>query len=280
VTPTSAVVIGKPPASGSLALRILSSLVLIPLALGAVWAGTPWLTLLIALVSGGMAWEWGGLTGRPPMAADRRLAVVTGIGAVLVAGFASMPAGLGLCLVGALAAAVLLRQRGALALWTLVGTLWIVLPSIGFVWLRDQPMGGRATILWVLALVWAVDTAAYAAGKSIGGPKLAPRISPKKTWAGLIGGLAAALVVGWVSVRLTGTGHWWQIILLSGLLAMVEQAGDIAESYAKRHFGAKDSGALIPGHGGLLDRLDGMLAVIAAVAVLSLVTGRMVLTWH
>jgi phosphatidate cytidylyltransferase len=270
----------KPTSSGALAPRILSSVVLIPVALGAVWAGSPWLALLAALAAGGMAWEWVGLIGRRRTTRDSVLAIGCAVAAVLVAGLISEAAGILIGVLGALALAFFQSGPASRRLWMLTGTLWIVLPSIGFVWLRDMGGGGRATILWVLALVWAVDTAAYIAGKSIGGPKLVPRISPKKTWAGLFGGIMGALLVGFVSVWLTDTGHWWQMIILSGLLAVVEQAGDIAESFAKRRFGAKDSSTLIPGHGGLLDRLDGMLAVIAAVAILSLATGSPVLTWH
>jgi phosphatidate cytidylyltransferase len=135
-----------------------------------------------------------------------------------------------------------------------------------------------------LALVWATDTAAYIAGRGIGGPRLAPRISPNKTWAGLAGGVVGAALVGLVASLLRDApadvglpGEMWRLVALSGVLALVEQAGDLVESAVKRHFGVKDSGNLIPGHGGVLDRVDGLIAVSLAVAGLSALAGRSIL---
>jgi len=270
-----------PPASGSaLGARIASALVMVPVALAIVWYGGPWIIGLAALAAALMAWEWGRLVGRATGLVDSLL--LAGIAAAAVLAGAYVAAWVGL-LVGV--AGIVLQQRLAGArngapIWTAAGLAWIIGPCIGFVWLRADPAEGAATVFWLLAVVWAIDTAAYVAGKTIGGPKLAPRISPKKTWAGLIGGVAAALVVGLVTALVVGSDKIWQIALLSGVLAIVEQIGDMAESFAKRRFGVKDSGNLIPGHGGLLDRLDGMLAVVAAVVVLSLVTGGSVLTWR
>ena len=122
-------------------------------------------------------------------------------------------------------------------------------------------------------MVVAVDSGAYAAGRSIGGPKLAPRISPKKTWAGLAGGIAAALLIGWISAFLLDLPRFLPLILVSGVLAVVEQAGDLAESAFKRRFGVKDSSQLIPGHGGVLDRVDGLLAVALVVGLIGYFQG-------
>jgi len=270
-----------PPASGSaLGARIASALVMVPVALAIVWYGGPWIAGLAALAAALMAWEWGRLVGRSTGLVDSLF--LAAIAAIAVLAGAYVAAWVGL-LVGA--AGILLQQRLAGArtaapIWTAAGLAWIIAPCIGFVWLRADPDEGTATVFWLLAVVWAIDTAAYVAGKTIGGPKLAPRISPKKTWAGLIGGVTAAIVVGLVTALIVGSDKIWQIALLSGALAIVEQIGDMAESFAKRRFGVKDSGNLIPGHGGLLDRLDGMLAVVVAVVVLSLVTGGSVLTWR
>ena len=270
-----------PPASGSaLGARIASALVMVPVALAIVWYGGPWIVGLAALAAALMAWEWGRLVGRSTGLVDGFLLAAIAVVSVLSAAYAAAWVGL---LVGA--AGILLQQRLAASrnlapIWTAAGLAWIIGACIGFVWLRGDPAWGMATVFWLLAVVWAIDTAAYIAGKTIGGPKLAPRISPKKTWAGLIGGVAAAIVVGLVTALIVGSDKIWQIALLSGALAIVEQIGDMAESFAKRRFGVKDSGNLIPGHGGLLDRLDGMLAVVVAVVVLSLVTGGSVLTWR
>jgi phosphatidate cytidylyltransferase len=267
--------------SGTFRRRLLSALVLIPVALAATWLGAPWLTLLMAALSGGMAWEWARLIDRSGRDVSAVLAALLGFVAILVAGFVSAPLGILIDIAGATLIARSLRHRvPGLAAWSFVGLVWVVLPCVAFLWLRNIPHIGFVTVGWMLVLVWTIDTAAYAAGKTFGGPKLARRISPSKTWSGLLGGMFAAMIVGAVTGWLTAPGHWWQICVLSGALAVVEQGGDIAESYAKRHFGVKDSSTLIPGHGGLLDRLDGMLAVVAAVGLFSFATGVNILTWH
>jgi phosphatidate cytidylyltransferase len=167
--------------------------------------------------------------------------------------------------------------------WLLLGLFYVSLPCLALLWIRNLP-GGLETLLWTLALVWATDTAAYVAGRGIGGPRLAPRISPNKTWAGLAGGVVGAALVGLAAALLRGgpadaalPGEMWRLVALSGVLALVEQAGDLVESAVKRHFGVKDSGNLIPGHGGVLDRVDGLIAVSLAVAGLSALSGRSIL---
>ncbi len=130
--------------------------------------------------------------------------------------------------------------------------------------------------------MWASDIGAYVAGRAIGGPRLAPRISPGKTVSGALGGLLAAVLVGIVAALSLAASHpaaLWRAGLLAGLLGVVAQAGDLGESYVKRHFGVKDSGRLIPGHGGLLDRLDALLAVALAASLLALIEGRGVVLW-
>ncbi|HEV2678495.1 MAG TPA: phosphatidate cytidylyltransferase [Aliidongia sp.] len=257
-----------------------SALVMIPVALAAVWYGTPWSSGLAALAAALMAWEWGRMVGRSPQLMDGLMLAAIAAASVLAGAYVAIWLGLLVGALGILLQHRLAGDRNGAPIWTAVGLAWIIAPCIGFVWLRDDPAHGAATVFWLLAVVWAIDTAAYVAGKTIGGPKLAPRISPKKTWAGLIGGVVAAIVVGVVAGLIVGSDRVWSIGLLSGALAIVEQIGDMAESYAKRRFGKKDSGNLIPGHGGLLDRLDGMLAVVLAVVILSLVTGGSVLTWR
>src|SRR5436305_1773858 len=145
--------------------------------------------------------------------------------------------------------------------------------------LAGAEAAGRLTLLWVFAVVWATDIGAYMIGRQIGGPLLAPHWSPRKTWAGMIGGAGCAALAGWAAARLLGVSAL-PLVLVSAGLAIVEQFGDLAESVAKRRFGVKDSSGLIPGHGGLLDRLDGLLAVIPAVALLTLIGGGSVLAWR
>jgi phosphatidate cytidylyltransferase len=160
------------------------------------------------------------------------------------------------------------------------GTLWIVAAGAGLVWVRDDPLVGRANLLFLMLLIWASDIGAYLVGRLVGGPKLAPRISPGKTWSGAVGGIGAAILVAWGAewALPTGGGAVW-FTSMAVVLCVVGQIGDLAESGAKRHFGVKDSGSLIPGHGGLLDRLDALLAVAPFAALLALGLGRGVLFW-
>jgi phosphatidate cytidylyltransferase len=147
---------------------------------------------------------------------------------------------------------------------------------IALLWLRHQPALGRQTVIWIVVCVWATDIGAYVVGRSAGGAKLAPRISPAKTWSGLIGGMAWAAVasaaLGWAF----GLGETISLALIGAAVAVVDQFGDLLESAAKRRAGVKDSGTLIPGHGGLLDRIDGLIAVLVVVALLRLLVGG---TW-
>jgi phosphatidate cytidylyltransferase len=264
-----------PAEAGSLRLRILSALVLAPLPLAAIWFGGPYLASLTVLAAVVMAWEWSRLCGGG--------FVLIGVVAVAVIAAATLGIGVGsiLAAVGAIViAAVESRQVDSAPLWTAAGSLWVALPCIILLWLVQSSGVGRGTLLWVFAVVWATDIGAYAFGRQLGGPLLAPRWSPRKTWAGLIGGIGCAALAGWATARLLGAVPVLPLIAVSAGLAVVEQFGDLAESVAKRRFGVKDASSLIPGHGGLLDRLDGLLAVIPAVALLTLIGGGSVLTWR
>jgi phosphatidate cytidylyltransferase len=308
-------------APNSLALRILSSLVLAPIAVAAAWFGWPWLPIVVALAGAVMGWEWVRLcriegAKRPPVrdaisphpnppalageganrggaggwGLDRwigpgQLGAAGGvlIGAVVAAvtAAATVGAGLGIGL-AVLGAAIVFsaarHETGGEPQWLALGTLWVALPCVLLLWLARPEGGGRATVLWIFAIVWATDIGAYALGRLIGGWRLAPRWSPRKTWAGLIGGVACAALAGWAAAGLLGSPAL-PLVLPSAGLAIIGQFGDLAESVAKRRFGVKDSSGLIPGHGGLLDRLDGLLAVIPAAALLTLIGGN-VLTWR
>ncbi len=266
----------KPAPESALAPRVLSALALAPLPVAAIWFGSPWLPLLTGLAAGVMAWEWGRLTRRDGLGKTILVALV--LAAVWAA--ALLPVRFALLLTVA-AAGLVFSASGVSPAggggWAALGVLWLALPSISLLWLAQS---GRATLFWILAVVWATDIGAYAVGMSIGGPRLAPRWSPAKTWSGLLGGVLSAALAGWASALLLGISPAFPLVSLSAGLAIVEQFGDLAESAAKRRFGAKDSGSLIPGHGGLFDRLDGLLAVIPTVALLTLIGGRSVLSWR
>jgi len=153
--------------------------------------------------------------------------------------------------------------------WFLPGCLYIFLSLISLYWLRISSQSGHITLFWLLAVVWAADTGAYLFGSTIGGPKLSPTISPNKTWAGFIGALISAALVGFITSFIYQENSVnWNLILISIMLGALSQMGDLLESYAKRHFGIKDSGSIIPGHGGVLDRIDGLMAAAMGAGIL------------
>jgi phosphatidate cytidylyltransferase len=268
-----------PADAGTLRLRILSALVLAPLPIIAIWFGGPLLSVLTLVAAIVMAWEWGRLCGAPGVGGWVLLGVVTA--AVVLASFGETAAGALLAGAGAvLVWQIGLRRRAAAPLWLAAGSLWVALPCIILLWLAQSGAAGRGTLFWLFAVVWATDIGAYAVGRQLGGPLLAPSWSPRKTWAGLVGGVVCAALAGWATAGVLGASAALPLVLVSAGLAIVEQFGDLAESVAKRRFGVKDTSGLIPGHGGLLDRLDGLLAVIPAVALLTLFGGGSVLTWR
>jgi phosphatidate cytidylyltransferase len=263
-----------------LLLRIISAAVLGPIVLAMVWLQGAWLTALMLIGLAGMGWEWARLAGRGRFGATGIVIVIAGAAAV---GALAWGAGGGVACLVALAGGVCVYASAAASrlpepLWAAAGSLWIVLGAVAFFWLARPLDHGRETALWLLLVVWANDIAAYAAGRSIGGPKLAPRLSPNKTWAGFAGGVAASGLVGALSI---GVGWSSNIVLVvvSLMLGVASQLGDLAESLAKRHFRVKDSSGLIPGHGGLLDRVDGLLAASVLAGAFGIIVGRSPLLW-
>jgi len=244
-----------------LATRSAIGAALAVVAIGVLWVGGAVLWALLTIVAVIALIEWARLV----KAHRARL----GIGLiVLLAGMSyALPmlwgtdrATLALLLIAAMLMALFPKAAG-----TAVGVGYIGTAAISILFLRQQPLGFALT-LWTLAIVWATDIGAFFAGRAIGGAKLAPTISPNKTWAGLIGGMAAAAIAGALIVKL---GHLpARALWLAPLLAVAAQIGDLAESGMKRRVGLKDSGSILPGHGGLLDRIDGMLPVAILVAAL------------
>ncbi len=167
------------------------------------------------------------------------------------------------------------------ALLRMAGIAYVALAAAGLVLLRGDPIAGRANVVFLVLIVWAGDIGAYLVGRMLGGPRLAPRISPGKTWSGAVGGLLAAIAVGLAAAPcLADAGSGWRTALVSAALSIVAQAGDLLESFVKRRLEVKDSSQLIPGHGGLFDRLDGVLSSALAAAVLALALGRGVVLWQ
>jgi phosphatidate cytidylyltransferase len=252
-------------------------------ALGCAYAGGWAWTVLVALVAMVLAWEWDGLCAhrpavRPDLPGWVCIAVVTA--GVAAGGWPGARAGLALLVAGALATSLAAAMaRAPNALWRGAGVLYVGVPCLAIVWLRNESQFGWTGLLWLLLVVWTTDVAAYAVGRAIGGPKLAPQISPGKTWAGLVGGIAAAAVVGALIGLYVRPRDFGLLVAASALLAVIEQLGDLVESAIKRRFGVKDSSAIIPGHGGFLDRVDGLMAVAVAVAGLTLAGRGDILPW-
>jgi phosphatidate cytidylyltransferase len=263
--------------NNNLARRAVSALVLAPVAI-AVAALGGWLFVTACAIAAGLVlWEWTFLVARR---ADLRI-LIPGLAALLVAAVLTQEgqptAAVAVLAIGALTAgatvAALPRAypQEASPVWAATGVVYAGTAFIGPAVLRGDPEKGFAALLFLFATVWATDILAYLVGRSLGGPLLWPQLSPKKTWAGAIGGLFGGIAAGAVVAYATaGTKP-----LVAGVLALVlsiaAQGGDLFESWVKRRFGAKDAGALIPGHGGMMDRIDGFLAA----ALLALVLGSL-----
>lgn len=258
-------------ASRELLLRIASAVVLAPLVLAAVWYGGVVFPCMIALAAVLMQAEWirisetGGLKALEWV----RLVVLVIVVALAVQGFWAQ--GLLLLLVLAVVASVIGHPRDGVRLWPALGTLYIGIPCLAVLWLRDKPDIGRDLVLALLAVVWATDIGAYFTGRLVGGPKLAPSMSPNKTWSGAVGGLVAAVAAGVAVALWSGRLGLVPAVALSVGTAIAAEIGDLIESVLKRRFTVKDTGSLIPGHGGFMDRLDSLLLAAPVVAVVVLV---------
>ena len=265
---------------GGLALRAASAAILVPAALGVAYLGGPVFTAAVG-VAGILAWlEWRRLLGRPAVDPAGLVGLV-GVAAICAL-FATLGAAAAGAAAAATAAAVAGAERGSLRARAagMSGAGIILFLLVATLALRGDDAVGRATVFWLFAVVWASDTGAYAAGRALGGPRLAPRISPAKTWAGAVGGVAAAvgasILLGWLMALAGWAAERPPLTLLAAagaLGSIVGQMGDLAESAFKRRVGADDSGRLIPGHGGILDRSDALAAATFALMLATLASG-------
>jgi phosphatidate cytidylyltransferase len=259
VSEPDAAPVGAKPAPSNLVMRVLAALVLAPLAIAVAYAGGWLWALLVTLVSIGLFAEW-------LMVVGAGSAALTGAGTVVIAM-------MGLCVAaGALKTAIIVGCAGGAIImliargkfiWAATGFAYAAAALLASILVRKDLVNGFSALMFVLLVVWATDIGGYFAGRSIGGPKLWPRVSPKKTWSGALGGFTASLVVA-AGFAACGIGKAVPLLLVSAVLSVVSQLGDLFESAVKRRFGVKDSSHLIPGHGGLLDRLDGFVAAILA----------------
>jgi len=255
--------------SRNLLMRVAAALVLAPLAIAMAYAGGWWWAVLVTLAAIGLFVEWLMVT-----CAERNVAVtVSGIVALVLAtpflAVDRIEAALVVLGLGLIAVAV---RASPPRIWVIAGYLYAAAAQLASVAVRlDQTQGFSALIL-VLLVVWATDSGGYFAGRGIGGPKLWPRVSPKKTWAGAIGGFVASLAVA-IGFAALGLGKALPLLILAAALSIAAQFGDLFESAVKRRFGVKDSSHIIPGHGGVMDRLDGFVAAIVLAAIFGCLRG-------
>ena len=257
--------------------RVASGVVLAPLFLALVYAGYPYFHILIAATAAMMAWEFTRMDGKSGL--KRQVLVSAASGGAVIAMALGSPL-MALIIVGAAIALVVLIDQfaGRPGLHVVhIAVAYAVLPAVSLLFVRDA--GGYVSVFWVLAVVWATDIGAYAFGRLIGGPNLAVRISPNKTWSGAIGGLGCAVLASgglfWAVVAQPGA----PVIAIAALMSVMSQAGDLFESALKRRYGVKDSGALIPGHGGIMDRFDGLWAATPVAAFFCVLLGGGVQHW-
>lgn len=254
--------------SRNLTLRVLAGVVLAPLTVAAAYFGGWLWAALATLATMGMYAEW-----LLVVQAMRPRVAAAGIVPLAIAGIALAIGFPGKALlaiaVGLIAVALMARIN---RVWALTGLLYAAAALLGAVLVRADPQSGFIALLFVLLVVWITDIGGYFAGRGIGGPKLWVRVSPKKTWAGAIGGFAGSLMVA-AGFAASGLGRMLPLLLLGAVLSIVSQLGDLFESAVKRRFGVKDSSNVIPGHGGLLDRLDGFVAAIVMAAVIGVMRG-------
>jgi len=253
----------------NLLLRVIAALVMAPLAVAIAYVGGWFWTVLVTAAAIGLYVEWLTIIGeRKPRLLVLGILILLGVGwvdagrinEIYFAGFAAL---------GILAVAILSSDRRA---WAAGGIGYALAASIASSAVRLDPIWGFAALMLVLLVVWATDIGGYFAGRLIGGPKLWPRVSPKKTWAGAIGGFVASLGVAG-GFAASGFGKALPLLLLGSALSAASQLGDLFESAVKRRFGVKDSSQLIPGHGGLMDRLDGFVAAIVLAALFGFLRG-------
>jgi phosphatidate cytidylyltransferase len=254
-----------------LALRVCSALVLVPLAIATAYLGGWPFDLFWGAAAIGVLWEWSSLVAR-----NEQLSV-------LLAGGASLALAVVLVATGHVLPALIVVAMGALGAASLTlaeRRTWVAgaLPyagalAMGPIILRSDGEQGFLAVLFLFAIVWTTDIGAYFAGRALGGPKLVPGVSPNKTWAGAIGGLLASVLAALVVAKMAALTSLFALAMLAVVLSVSAQAGDLFESFLKRRFNAKDSSHLIPGHGGLMDRLDGFVTASVAAVMIGLARG-------
>lgn len=255
--------------ASNLFMRVVAALVLAPLTILIAWiGGWPWACIVTAAAALLYA-EWLTIVS----VTRNRFILGAGVLALVIAGILLMVRWTDLAFAALAAGTVLVAiLASGQRLWIAGGMIYAAAALIATVLVRLDANAGFLALIFVLLIVWVTDIGGYFAGRGIGGPKLWPRVSPKKTWAGAAGGLVLSLVVA-AAFALLGFGKMLPLLVFGAVLSVVSQLGDLFESAVKRRFGVKDSSHLIPGHGGLLDRLDGFVAAIVFAAFIGFMRG-------
>jgi phosphatidate cytidylyltransferase len=255
--------------SRNLLVRVVAALVLAPIAVAIADAGGWLWTVLVTVTVIGLYLEWLAIVGT----ARQMRVVVPGVVGLSIAGcclaFGRIDASLVLLALGFAGVALFSPERRG---WTATGFGYAAAAQMASVLVRLDQLWGFVALILIFLVVWVTDIGGYFAGRGIGGPKLWPRVSPNKTWAGAVGGFAASLVVA-AGFAVFGLGRTGPLLVLGAALSIVSQFGDLFESAVKRRFGVKDSSHIIPGHGGLLDRLDGFVAAVVLAAIFGFLRG-------
>jgi phosphatidate cytidylyltransferase len=267
--------------SRNLLMRVAVALVLAPAAIAIAYAGGWLWTALVTVTAIGLYVEWLTIVGT----AREMPAIASGVAVLAIAGLClalgRIDAAFVILVLGLAAVALLSSKQ---RFWSATGFVYAAAADLASVLVRLDQTSGFAALMLILLVVWVTDIGGYFAGRGIGGPKLWPRISPKKTWAGAIGGFALSLVIA-VAFAVAGIGEAHSLLLLAAVLSIASQLGDLFESAVKRRFGVKDSSQVIPGHGGLLDRLDGFVAAVVLAAIFGFLragadgVGRGLMVW-
>lgn len=261
-------------AKSELTLRVMSGLVLAPVTLGAIVLGSPFVEAFLIVSGLLMAWEWDRICNEQQFGAGGYAAIA----AIFLAGLAGWLRRYDLAALalfaGTVTGYVAARMRhGGPPGWVAASALVVGVPCLAAIWLRAEPEFGLRNMIWLIGMVWATDLGGYVVGRLVGGPKLAPRVSPGKTWSGLGGAVGAAGIWGLLWAHGVGAPAPWASCLLAAFGAVVAQVGDLGVSSVKRRFGVKDASNLIPGHGGVLDRFDGLLTAAPLLALLLIAQG-------
>jgi phosphatidate cytidylyltransferase len=264
----------------SLRVRALSAAALGPIVLLAAYVGGYAFDVTLAVMAWVSIWEWIRLVAPNCRVSISLLTQASLFTVLIVARFGGPEFALASLVVlgaGLWFAAALTQQPHGRSVTA--GLPYVALACIAFLWLRHQAAGGQWLTVWILIVVWATDVGGYVVGRSVGGYRLAPRISPNKTWSGLCGGVAAATLAAVIVAMVAGAQSPAIAAGLGAVCALIAQGGDLLESAVKRHYGAKDSGGLIPGHGGMLDRVDGVMAAVPVLAVFHATVGGALGWW-